>query len=153
MMTEEYARFYQGIDAEIAQLRARLMKLRQARQAAKMLEREERRQHRVEVKAQRRQETRQLLDAIDEALSQPRRYRQPIKTPRRSPGANPMTYQLQYRRCGKPTCSTCQKGAGHGPYWYLYWRDGAKLRSRYLGKTKPEEEAGTDAALASAAPA
>ncbi len=49
-----------------------------------------------------------------------------------------VTYQLQYRRCGKPTCSTCKQGAGHGPYWYAFWRDGAKLRSGYIGKVQPE---------------
>ena len=48
-----------------------------------------------------------------------------------------ITYQLQYRKCGKPTCGTCKVGAGHGPYWYAYWREGAKLRSGYIGKTQP----------------
>ena len=48
-----------------------------------------------------------------------------------------ITYQLQYRKCGKPTCSTCKGGPGHGPYWYAYWREGAKLRSGYIGKTQP----------------
>jgi hypothetical protein len=48
-----------------------------------------------------------------------------------------ITYQLQYRKCGKPTCGTCKNGAGHGPYWYAYWREGAKLRSGYIGKTQP----------------
>lgn len=48
-----------------------------------------------------------------------------------------ITYQLQYRKCGKPTCSTCKSGVGHGPYWYAYWRDGARLRSGYIGKIQP----------------
>ena len=48
-----------------------------------------------------------------------------------------ITYQLQYRKCGKPTCSTCKSGVGHGPYWYAYWRDGAILRSGYIGKIQP----------------
>ena len=25
----------------------------------------------------------------------------------------------------------------HGPYWYAYWREGGRVRSRYLGKTSP----------------
>ncbi len=49
-----------------------------------------------------------------------------------------ITYQLQYRKCGKSTCSTCKNGFGHGPYWYAYWREGTKLRSGYIGKTQPE---------------
>lgn len=48
-----------------------------------------------------------------------------------------ITYQLQYRKCGKPRCSTCQHGMGHGPYWYAYWREGTRLRSGYVGKLPP----------------
>src|SRR6266568_909301 len=52
-----------------------------------------------------------------------------------------ITYQEQYRNCGRKSCSTCQKGLRHGPYWYAYWRgkDG-KLHSHYVGKIKPEGE-------------
>jgi hypothetical protein len=28
--------------------------------------------------------------------------------------------------------------AGHGPYWYAYWREGPKVRKKYLGKTRPD---------------
>lgn len=45
-----------------------------------------------------------------------------------------ITYQLQYRKCGKPTCRTCREGQGHGPYWYAYWHEGSRLRSGYIGK-------------------
>ena len=48
-----------------------------------------------------------------------------------------ITYQLQYRKCGKPSCGTCKRGPGHGPYWYAYWREGNKLRSGYIGKVQP----------------
>lgn len=48
-----------------------------------------------------------------------------------------ITYQLQYRKCGKPRCGTCQQGTGHGPYWYAYWREGSRLRSGYIGKIAP----------------
>ena len=51
-----------------------------------------------------------------------------------------ITYQLQYRKCGKPSCSTCRGSRGHGPYWYAYWREGARLRSGYVGKVHPDEE-------------
>lgn len=48
-----------------------------------------------------------------------------------------ITYQLQYRKCGKASCSTCRDGQGHGPYWYAYWREGSRLRSGYVGKIHP----------------
>lgn len=33
-------------------------------------------------------------------------------------------------RCGKPGCLSCP----HGPYWYAYWRENGRRRSRYVGK-------------------
>src|SRR5689334_10227167 len=51
-----------------------------------------------------------------------------------------ITYQHQYRKCGKSTCSTCRTGQGHGPYWYAYWREGSRLRSGYIGKVHPDDE-------------
>ena len=54
------------------------------------------------------------------------------------PGDQRITYQLQYRKCGKPTCRTCREGQGHGPYWYAYWREGSRLRSGYIGKGSSE---------------
>src|SRR2546422_8991875 len=53
------------------------------------------------------------------------------------PGNQHITYQLQYRKCGKASCSTCRDGQGHGPYWYAYWREGSRLRSGYIGKVQP----------------
>ena len=47
--------------------------------------------------------------------------------------------RLSYRRCGKANCSTCVEGPGHGPYWYASWRDGGRVRSRYLGREIPLE--------------
>jgi len=40
-----------------------------------------------------------------------------------------VTYRLERVSCGKKC-----KGCPHGPYWYGYWREGAKTRSRYIGK-------------------
>ena len=34
-------------------------------------------------------------------------------------------------RCGKPGCR-CTDGAGHGPYHFLLWREGAIQRRRYI---------------------
>jgi len=37
----------------------------------------------------------------------------------------------QYVRCGTPGCR-CLRGELHGPYFYLFWREGGRLRKRYL---------------------
>ena len=50
-----------------------------------------------------------------------------------------ITYLLQYRTCGKARCSTCERGPGHGPYWYAYWREQHRVRSGYVGKVLPAE--------------
>ena len=46
-----------------------------------------------------------------------------------------VTYRLETVRCGREGCRSCP----HGPYWYAYWRDEGKLRSRYIGVELPEE--------------
>jgi hypothetical protein len=49
-----------------------------------------------------------------------------------------VTYRAEYRRCGNARCRPCRaQGAGHGPYWYAYWRQDGRLRKRYLGKDRP----------------
>jgi hypothetical protein len=45
-----------------------------------------------------------------------------------------VTYRRQQVRCGKRGCTRCP----HGPYWYAYWREDGRLRSRYIGKHLPE---------------
>ncbi len=37
-------------------------------------------------------------------------------------------------RCGKPKCR-CVEGPGHGPYWFLHWREGGIQRRRYVRRT------------------
>lgn len=42
--------------------------------------------------------------------------------------------RTEYRRCGRPNCSKCADGGqGHGPYLYAVWREGARVRRKYLG--------------------
>ena len=48
-----------------------------------------------------------------------------------------VTYRLEHVRCGKRGCTRCP----HGPYWYAYWREEGRLRSRYIGTTLPAAEA------------
>lgn len=50
----------------------------------------------------------------------------------RPPGK--VTYRQEQVRCGRENCSRCP----HGPYWYAYWREEGRLRSRYIGKNLPE---------------
>ena len=49
------------------------------------------------------------------------------------PGQPRVTYRQQAVRCGKPGCTRCP----HGPYWYAYWREDGRARSRYVGKSLP----------------
>jgi hypothetical protein len=50
-----------------------------------------------------------------------------------------ITYRLERVRCGKVNCR-CSGGELHGPYWYAYWTEGGRTRSRYIGKELPEPE-------------
>jgi len=45
------------------------------------------------------------------------------------------TYRQEYVKCGKAGCK-CAKGQGHGPYWYRYWKEGGRLKKRYIGTKK-----------------
>ena len=42
-----------------------------------------------------------------------------------------VSFRQQAVRCGKPTCTRCP----HGPYWYACWREGDRVRTRYIGRT------------------
>ena len=64
-----------------------------------------------------------------------------IKQKNQPPEGIHITYQQQYRRCGKISCG-CHDNPEqrHGPYWYAYWRDEARiLHSSYVGKTPPAQ--------------
>ena len=41
------------------------------------------------------------------------------------------SYVRKYIRCGKAHCET-----RHGPYWYLVWREGSNVRTKYIGKVR-----------------
>jgi predicted ATPase/DNA-binding SARP family transcriptional activator len=61
-----------------------------------------------------------------------------MSAPQPHPGPA-LKYSQQYRRCGKADCPTCAPpGRGHGPYWYAYWWEDGRVRSRYLGKQLPD---------------
>lgn len=44
-----------------------------------------------------------------------------------------ITFRYETVRCGKQNCSRCP----HGPYWYAYWKENGRTRSRYIGRTLP----------------
>jgi hypothetical protein len=46
------------------------------------------------------------------------------------------SFRLRQRmvRCGKQGCTSCP----HGPYWYAFWREDGRRRSRYVGKLLDE---------------
>lgn len=48
-----------------------------------------------------------------------------------------VTFRQERVRCGREGCTRCP----HGPYWYAYWREGGRLRSRYIGKELPRASA------------
>lgn len=43
-------------------------------------------------------------------------------------------YRQQSVNCGKAGCTRCP----HGPYWYAYWREDGRVRTKYVGKELPE---------------
>ncbi len=47
---------------------------------------------------------------------------------------NGVTYYQEYRKCGKAGCRVCQRGPGHGPYWYSRDRLGHR---EYIGRQLP----------------
>ncbi len=49
------------------------------------------------------------------------------------PARGKVTYRQERVRCGRASCTKCP----HGPYWYAYWRENGRLRSRYVGKQLP----------------
>lgn len=44
-----------------------------------------------------------------------------------------LTFRFETVRCGKENCTRCP----HGPYWYAYWKENGRTRSRYIGRTLP----------------
>lgn len=52
------------------------------------------------------------------------------------PGSEPMvSMREQMVRCGKAGCTKCP----HGPYWYAYWTEDGRRRSRYVGRLLDDE--------------
>ncbi len=52
-------------------------------------------------------------------------------------GPERVTYRLETVKCGKEGCKSCP----HGPYWYAYYREGDRLKSRYIGRDLSPDQA------------
>jgi hypothetical protein len=66
----------------------------------------------------------------------------------RVPDGAKITYRREEVRCGKANCTRCP----HGPYWYAYWRENGRLRSRYLGSAKADRSPGDEPSAADVNP-
>lgn len=75
---------------------------------------------------------RQLIQAAKEAE---KRHRQRMRWTE-DEGRDHNTYRLVSVRCGKENCK-CTQGSGHGPYWYAFWSEQGKTKSKYIGKKRP----------------
>ena len=51
-------------------------------------------------------------------------------------GAMEPSIRLRERsvRCGKAECRSCP----HGPYWYAFWTENGRRRSKYIGRLLDE---------------
>lgn len=45
-----------------------------------------------------------------------------------------VSLRQQAVKCGKAACRSCP----HGPYWYAYWTEAGRRRSRYIGRLLEE---------------
>lgn len=45
-----------------------------------------------------------------------------------------VSLRRQAVKCGKDACTRCP----HGPYWYAYWTENGRRRSRYIGRLLEE---------------
>lgn len=50
-------------------------------------------------------------------------------------GAPRVRLRQQHVKCGRESCTTCP----HGPYWYAFWREDGRRRSKYIGRLLEEE--------------
>jgi DNA-binding SARP family transcriptional activator len=50
-----------------------------------------------------------------------------------------IAYRQQFTRCGKQRCRKCKEGEGHGPYWYAYWNENGRTKTRYIGVHLPPD--------------
>ncbi len=80
---------------------------------------------------ERLQEMKGYIDARIRALESQQPEDEPSEPSRKSEVVASVTYRLEKVKCGKKGCNKCP----HGPYWYAYWKENGKTKSKYIGKT------------------
>ena len=100
--------------------------------------------HRQRLQAMPTAELLRLIQEIEDIISD--REHEPKEAPShevvvRRRGKGGRWLQSELVKCGKPRCSKDRDGAGHGPYWYLYYTNPrtGKYTSKYVGKTLSPE--------------
>lgn len=83
---------------------------------------------------------RDLLDAVKELDAHDLRRLQILtkaQLDRSGPQREDPKVSLRHQmvRCGKTGCTKCP----HGPYWYAYWSENGRRKSRYVGRLLDEE--------------
>lgn len=102
---------------------------------------------RKQIEAASAEELEQIKARLEEELERRRKVHE-TRAPRPRSGReviggarSPSGYhQLEKVRCGKASCKGCAEGPSHGPYLYLYYREGGRMRSEYANN-KPEHVA------------
>ena len=61
-----------------------------------------------------------------------------IETVKTLPKTGAASLCQQWIRCGKSRCR-CATGELHGPYQYLFWREGGRLKKRYIRQHDVED--------------
>lgn len=74
-------------------------------------------------------EIRDLVESLISERNEAKLVTPPKKEVMEEKKSGSITYRLERVSCGKGC-----KGCPHGPYWYGYWKEGGKTRSKYIGK-------------------
>ncbi len=81
-----------------------------------------------------REELRQTEERLRKAVAERRAGSKNLKGERHfEQTVGSLTFRYETVRCGKENCTKCP----HGPYWYVYWKENGRTRSRYIGRTLP----------------
>ncbi len=79
------------------------------------------------------EELREIDTRLQEALDDRRAGQSSAALPRAEKQIGSLTFRYETVRCGKENCTRCP----HGPYWYAYWKENGRTRSRYIGRKLP----------------
>lgn len=79
------------------------------------------------------QKLREIEDRLKDLISE-RKNSLPQRATSAEQQIGSITFRYETVRCGKPNCTRCP----HGPYWYAYWKEDGRTRSRYVGRSLPD---------------